>query len=195
LQHHPDDYRVPDCPPPSGSPKGAVVSAPRITLDWLAQHNACRDARDAFAAKFTDGADYGVVQAVLHDEQRTKWSAWLTDRVWSDLLASPESTGTFIDSEVARSIAETKDSPNFASGDYSTAASSGNYSKAASSGKNTIAMVAGLNGRAKAGPNGCLALCWHDGTRNRIVVGYVGENIKVDTWYRVKNGALIEVTP
>ena len=72
------------------------------------------------------------------------------------------------------------------SGYGSKAASSGDYSKAASSGEATIAMVAGQNGRAKAGPNGCVALVWHDGQRNRIAVGYVGEDgIKADTWYRL----------
>ena len=72
------------------------------------------------------------------------------------------------------------------SGDGSKAASSGDYSKAASSGEAPIAMVAGQNGRAKAGPNGCVALVWHDGQRNRIAVGYVGEDgIKADTWYRL----------
>lgn len=81
------------------------------------------------------------------------------------------------------------------SGNYSTAASSGYGSTAASSGQNTVAMVAGCAGRAKAGENGCIALCWHDGKRNRIVVGYVGEDgIKADTWYRVDGGKLVEAT-
>jgi hypothetical protein len=55
-------------------------------------------------------------------------------------------------------------------------------------------MVAGLNGVAKAGENGCFALCWHDGKRNRIVVGYVGEDgIEADTFYRVADGKLFRV--
>ena len=53
-------------------------------------------------------------------------------------------------------------------------------------------MIAGLHGRAKAGQNGCIALCWYDGTRNRIVIGYVGENgIEADTFYRVTDGKLV----
>ena len=80
------------------------------------------------------------------------------------------------------------------SGVGSTAASSGNYSKAAVQGANTIAMVAGLGGQAKAGPNGCIALCWYDGKRNRIVAGYVGEEgIEADTLYRVADGKLVKV--
>ena len=80
------------------------------------------------------------------------------------------------------------------SGDGSTAASSGVGSMAAVQGANTIAMVAGLGGQAKAGPNGCIALCWYDGKRNRIVAGYVGEEgIEADTLYRVADGKLVKV--
>jgi hypothetical protein len=78
------------------------------------------------------------------------------------------------------------------SGDGSTAASSGYGSKAASSGKQTIAMVAGYDGRAKAGADGCIALAWHDGKRPRVVVGYVGEGIDADTFYRVEEGELVK---
>jgi hypothetical protein len=72
------------------------------------------------------------------------------------------------------------------SGDSSSAASSGDYSSAASEGAKTIAMVAGNGGRAKAGADGCIALAWMDNKadRPRIAVGYVGEGIDVDTWYR-----------
>ena len=80
------------------------------------------------------------------------------------------------------------------SGYYSKAASSGDRSTAAVQGANTIAMVAGLGGQAKAGPNGCIALCWYDGKRNRIVAGYVGEEgIEADTLYRVADGKLVKV--
>ena len=41
------------------------------------------------------------------------------------------------------------------------------------------------NSRAKAGPNGAIALAWHDGQRPRIAVGYVGETLKADTWYQL----------
>jgi hypothetical protein len=228
----------------------------KITLDWLKDHDACSDARAAFAEKFPDGAEYGVVQDALRAEHKLEWSVWLTDRAWRNLIAAPDSIGAFAVSEVERAIAGTKNSPNSASGYGSTAASSGDYSKAASSGYGskaassgygstaassgygskaassgygstaassgygstaassgygskaassgygstaassgdyTVAMVAGISGRAKAGESGCIALCWYDGTRNRIVVGYVGEDgIKADTWYRVESGKLVE---
>ena len=81
------------------------------------------------------------------------------------------------------------------SGNDSKAASSGDYSTAASSGERTIAMVAGLNGRAKAGIQGAFALPWLDGDQVRIAVGIIGEaGVKPDTWYRVGDqGQLIEV--
>ena len=78
-------------------------------------------------------------------------------------------------------------------GDNSQSASSGDNSKSEAIGINTIAMVAGRLGRAKCGDNGCFALCWNNGNRNRIVVGYAGENgILPDTWYCVdQNGELV----
>ena len=78
------------------------------------------------------------------------------------------------------------------SGDYSTAASSGDSSTAESNGKQTISMVAGLNGKARAGINGAFALPWLDGEQVRIAVGIIGENAKADTWYCVKDGVLAE---
>ncbi len=56
-------------------------------------------------------------------------------------------------------------------------------------------MVAGLNGRAKAGLRGAFALPWLDGDQVRIAVGIIGDaGIKPDTWYRVGDqGQLIEV--
>jgi hypothetical protein len=55
-------------------------------------------------------------------------------------------------------------------------------------------MVAGLNGRAKAGQHGAFALPWLDGDQVCIAVGVIGRNgIKADTWYSVGGaGQLIE---
>ena len=80
------------------------------------------------------------------------------------------------------------------SGNCSSAVSSGNCSSAESNGKQTIAMVAGIDGRARAGVNGAFALPWLDGEQVRIAVGIIGENVKADVWYYVKDGALIENT-
>ena len=80
-----------------------------------------------------------------------------------------------------------------ASGNASRLAASGDYSQLAASGNGSLVMGA-YNGRAKAGPNGAIALAWYDGTRPRIAVGYVGETLKADTWYRLDDkGNFVEV--
>ena len=70
------------------------------------------------------------------------------------------------------------------SGYASRLAASGDGSQLAASGSNSLVMGA-YNGRAKAGPNGAIALAWYDGQRPRIAVGYVGETLKADTWYQL----------
>ncbi|MCW1921289.1 hypothetical protein OKA05_01920 [Luteolibacter arcticus] len=82
-----------------------------------------------------------------------------------------------------------------ASGNDSQLAASGYASRLAASGNDSIAVSAGLLSRAKAGTNGAIALAWHDGTRIRVAVGYVGENgIEADTWYQVSEaGELVKV--
>ena len=79
-----------------------------------------------------------------------------------------------------------------ASGNYSQLAASGNYSRLAASGECSTVMGA-YSSRAKAGQNGAIALAWHDGTRPRIAVGYVGEGLEADTWYRLdEKGTFVE---
>ena len=71
--------------------------------------------------------------------------------------------------------------------------SSGNRAQIVATGENATIVCAGGGARVKSGKGGCFALTWHDGTRHRIVVGYVGEDgIKADTWYRVEDGKLVE---
>jgi hypothetical protein len=71
--------------------------------------------------------------------------------------------------------------------------SSGDDARIVATGENATIACAGIGARVKAGRNGCFALTWYDGNRNRIVVGYVGEDgIKADTWYRVEAGKLVE---
>ena len=71
-----------------------------------------------------------------------------------------------------------------ASGYGSQLAASGNGSQLVASGYGSLVMGA-YNSRAQAGPNGAIALAWHDGQRPRIAVGYVGETLKADTWYQL----------
>ena len=217
----------------------------KITLDWLVQRGACAAAREAFAAKFPDGATYTEIQAALHAGNRADWSWWLVDALYHGLLDSPADVTTQnVDAHIdmARKIiaaappsaietptpyaAQIGSSGNAAqigsSGDAARIGSSGNDARIGSSGdaaqigssgyaarigssgddaqivatgENATIVCAGSNARVKAGKDGCFALTWHDGNRNRIVVGYVGEDgIKADTWYHVNAGKLVEAS-
>jgi len=118
-------------------------------------------------------------------------------------IASGDSSTAASSGDYSTAASSGNSSKAASSGNFSTAASSGNYSKAASSGnsstaeangKQTIAMVAGINGKARAGERGAFALPWMDGEQVRIAVGVVGENgIKPDVWYYCdKTGSLKE---
>jgi len=82
------------------------------------------------------------------------------------------------------------------SGDSSSAASSGDFSRAACD-TNGFACIAGLSGRVRGNAGSALSLGYRDKDgRNRIAVGYVGENgIEPDVWYRAnERGELEQVT-
>ena len=83
-----------------------------------------------------------------------------------------------------------------ASGRNEHAAATGYSGHAAATGDSGASAVLGLEGRAKAGKDGLLAVAWHDGKRPRLAVGYVGEDgIKPDTWYRAtRAGKLVKAT-
>lgn len=74
-------------------------------------------------------------------------------------------------------------------------AAQGDSGHASAQGKYGHAAVQGYYGQARAGEDGVLILTWWDGKRPRVVVGYVGENVKADTWYTVNDkGKLKEVS-
>ena len=109
----------------------------------------------------------------------------------SRLAASGDDSRLAASGNHSRLAASGDDSRLAASGNYSQLAASGNYSRLAASGECSTVMGA-YSSRAKAGPNGAIALAWHDGTRPRIAVGYVGEGLEADTWYRLDdNGAFV----
>ena len=189
----------------------------KITLDWLAERDACAAARKAFAGRFPDGATYVEVQAALHAENRADWSRWLVDALYRGLLDSPADVTTQnVDAHVgmarqiiaaappavietstpdAAQIGSSGDAARIGSSGYAAQIGSSGYAaQIVATGENATIVCAGSNARVKAGKDGCFALTWHDGNRNRIVVGYVGEDgIKADTWYRVdESGALAE---
>ena len=102
----------------------------------------------------------------------------------SQLAASGYDSRLAASGAYSRLAASGNDSRLAASGYDSQLAASGNDSQLAASGDRSLVMGA-YNSRAKAGPNGAVALAWHDGQRPRIAVGYVGETLKADTWYQL----------
>ncbi|MDE2468822.1 MAG: hypothetical protein KGL35_08775, partial [Bradyrhizobium sp.] len=58
----------------------------KVTTDLLRQWNACTDGYGWFIRKFPQGADYGVVQQALREDNRFDDSAWLTERAYATLL-------------------------------------------------------------------------------------------------------------
>ena len=88
------------------------------------------------------------------------------------------------------------------SGDYAKIGSSGDYAKIYSTGEDSVIMCAGKESKAKAKVGSWITLSeweWND-KKNRYVpvcvkTEYVdGNNIKADTWYKLKNGEFVEVT-
>ena len=82
-----------------------------------------------------------------------------------------------------------------ASGVYTQIGASGDSTRINATGKDAVIACAGNYSQARAGTNGVMALPWFDeaAKRTRIAVGYVGEDLKADTWYEVKAGKFIEV--
>ncbi|MCE2579544.1 hypothetical protein LDL36_13795 [Komagataeibacter sp. FNDCR1] len=87
------------------------------------------------------------------------------------------------------------------SGDYAQAGFSGNYAQAGFSGdgaraectgENATVVFAGLNGSVILGKGGAATLTWHDGTRDRFVYLYEGEDgIEAGVLYRIENGKAV----
>jgi hypothetical protein len=87
------------------------------------------------------------------------------------------------------------------SGDYAQIGSSGDYAQIDSTGEDSVIMCAGNNSIAKAKAGSWITLSewkWNN-EKSRYIptcvkTEYVdGENIKADTWYRLKNGKFVEV--
>jgi hypothetical protein len=112
----------------------------------------------------------------------------------SQLAASGNASRLAASGNASRLAASGYASRLAASGYASRLAASGDDSRLAASGDDSIAMAAGYNSIASAGPNGVIALTWHDGTRRRVTVGYVGEDgIEPNVDYRVDDtGKLVK---
>ena len=66
--------------------------------------------------------------------------------------------------------------------------SSGYGARINAAGPRPVIACTGIGATVKAGADGALAVAYQDKSgRMRFAVGYVGENIAADTWYRVNN--------
>ncbi len=83
-----------------------------------------------------------------------------------------------------------------ASGESARIGASGDFTQINATGDSAVIACAGSNSKARAGAKGGMALPWFDDAaqRTRIAVGYVGEDLKPDTWYGVKEGRFVEVS-
>ena len=89
----------------------------------------------------------------------------------------------------------------FATGDCGTASATGDYGAASATGEESVAAALGIDNKAK-GALGCWIVIaewerddgfnWHRKDVKCFKVD--GENIKPDTWYKLKNGNLVEVS-
>ena len=87
------------------------------------------------------------------------------------------------------------------SGDSALIGSSGDYAKIDSTGEDSVIMCAGNSSKAKAKVGSWITLAewkWSYEKNHNVPVcvktEYVdGENIKADTWYKLKNGKFVEV--
>lgn len=76
-------------------------------------------------------------------------------------------------------------------GDELRTAVSAGHGGTATAGDGGSAAV-GYGGSATAGYGGTIVIAWWDGTRRRLVIGYVGEDgVLPDTPYRVEGGRLV----
>lgn len=174
----------------------------QITKEQVKAWHACTDGYRWFLEKFPQGGAYAAVHQALTDDKRFDDARWLVSQMYKTHLNSAE----FIKAETAATDkmvtdltsmehpADQVDGEN-SSGDYARIGSSGNYARIDATGKNAVVAAAGSVRRIVLGEDGCAVVPYHDGTRTRFAIAYVGENdIKANTPYTVNdNGEFIEV--
>ncbi len=161
--------------------------------------NYAKQASSGYNAQQASSGD-NAKQASSGDNAKQASSGNYAKQASSGNYAKQASSGDNAKQASSGNYAQQASSGNYAkqasSGDNAKQASSGDNAKQASSGKNSIIVNAGLFGSAKIGENGCIVLSrWVESEkRYRVSVGYEGENIKRDTWYRLNDaGEFVEV--
>ena len=174
-------------------------------LDVLSYYNLC-DSRFAVVEQSGEidrhAEDSKIASAVITIKAELRLPEFIKSAIDWMLRATQQdksNTASGDDSQLAASgygsqLAASGDGSQLAASGYdSKLAASGDGSQLAASGYGSIAIAASLKCKAKTGKNGCVALTWHDGNRYRISVGYVGEGLKSDTWYRLgDSGEFVE---
>ncbi|MCE2563350.1 hypothetical protein [Komagataeibacter sp. FNDCF1] len=78
------------------------------------------------------------------------------------------------------------------SGDGARIGSSGDDARIVCSGENVTVAFSGRRGSVSLGKGGAASLVWHDGTRNRFINIYEGEDgIEAGVLYSIKNGKVV----
>ena len=169
-----------------------------ITADRLVAWSACPDGLAWFKQALPEGAEAANTLATTYAQKEYAYGDWLLQKLRPE-LSTFDWVKLVVDFTVtsgARSPAGTSgnDSPAGTSGARSPAGTSGAYSPASAMGENGVAAAIGLFGKAKAGLNGCILVRYNDvNNRPRVAVGYVGEGIEADTWYRANDAGVLEV--
>ena len=171
-----------------------------ITLEMLCAKGACSEGMAWVKANLPDGAEYGAFVKALEAAGHNDWADWLISQFGAQVLAARWRIQEILDATDPKNV-KANSAQIGSSGDYAKIGSSGSYAQIGSSGysaqieasgKKSIIVAFGYKAIAKAGDDGCIALAWWDEKRPRLAVGYVGEGLKADTWYRVENGVLVE---
>ena len=87
-------------------------------------------------------------------------------------------------------------SASSATGDQSASSATGYRSASSAKGNNAVAAAFGLHSKAMADETGMIVVAWWDENvnRKRLTVGYVGEDVEANVWYRADNaGKLVKV--
>ena len=134
------------------------------------------------------------------------WSSAATSGNRSSAATSGEESSAATSGNGSSAATSGNRSSAATSGDWSSAATSGNGSSAATSGeessaatsnKNAIALACGKNAKAKGVIGSYIVLTeWNEKADTLISAKMVqidGEIYKADTWYKIKNGEIVEV--
>ncbi|MCW4590427.1 hypothetical protein NO263_07530 [Gluconacetobacter entanii] len=160
----------------------------QITLLKIREWGACSDGRDWFREKSPQGGTYGEVMNALYADKRRGDARWLADKAFR----VENITAEFIESDVAAILSATKDAGEVDTGNDAQIGSSGYGARIECTGDNVTVAFAGRRGSVSLGKGGCASLVWHDGTRNRFVNLYEGEDgIEAGVLYRIENGKAV----